>query len=113
MASATAPSTTKPAPGAATKMPTACAGFNAASTPGALAIWNTPLTARTANHKTISGPKRRPTRSGAALLNQKKCEQHNDRQRQDKAVQHRRRNADAFDGAEHGNCRCDHTVAVE
>ena len=44
------------------KMPTACAGFNAASTPGALAICNTPLTARTANHKTITGPKRRPTR---------------------------------------------------
>jgi hypothetical protein len=62
MASATAPSTMKPAAGAATKMPNACAGFNAASTPGASAICNAPLAAMTANHKTITGPKRRPTR---------------------------------------------------
>jgi hypothetical protein len=45
---------------------------------------------------------------GAALLKDEKCEQHNDRQWQDEAVQHRRRNADAFDGAEHGDCRRDH-----
>ena len=51
--------------------------------------------------------------SGATLLNQKKCEQHNDGQRQHETVQRRRRNANTFDCAEHGNCRRDHAVAIE
>ena len=72
-----------------------------------------PSTAMTTNHTTMIGPNRRPTRCGAVPLDREHRDQDDDRDRHDVRIEQRRRDLQALDGAEDGDRRRDHAVAVQ
>ena len=76
IASDTAPSTRKPVSGEALKILTAWHGVQRREHARGSAIWTNPSTPITANHTSITGPKKLADSLGAALLKDEQRHQH-------------------------------------